>query len=111
MPEGLSDLTVQRLSVGEPVRVAGEARVFGQLGPLQHDLAEPLPLPLVLDAEEDHLAAGAREGTVGGYGGVAGAAPGRLLVAVQGVVGGEAHPLGERLEEGDLDGRALTGSL
>jgi hypothetical protein len=42
---------------------------------------------------------------------VAGAAAGRLFVAVFGVVGGEAHPLGERLEEGDLDGRALAGPL
>jgi hypothetical protein len=78
---------------------------------LQHRLAKSLPLPLVLDTEEDAPAVGPREGTVGGYRSVAGAAAGRLFVAVFGVVGGEAHPLGECLEEGDLDGRALAGPL
>jgi hypothetical protein len=78
---------------------------------LQHRLAKSLPLPLVLDTEEDAPAVGPREGTVGGYRSVAGASAGRLFVAVFGVVGGEAHPLGERLEEIDLYGCALAGPL
>jgi hypothetical protein len=42
---------------------------------------------------------------------VAGAAARRPFVTVHGEVGREAHPLGERLEEGDLYGRAIARPL
>src|SRR3712207_526194 len=61
---------MQGVHVFDALRVAGEAFVSGQGGLLQNGLAEPHPLPLVLNAEEDHLLVAALEGTVGGYGGV-----------------------------------------
>src|SRR3712207_1177909 len=104
------DLPVQDVPVLDAPEVAGEAFVPGQGGLPQHDLAEPLPLPLVLDAEEDHLPVAALEGAVGGDGGVARPGPRRLFATVQGEVGGEPHPLAEGLEERDLEGDAFAGA-
>jgi hypothetical protein len=62
MPEGLFDLAFQHLPVGEPVRVTQETCIFRQIGTLQHRLAELLPFPLVLDAEEVDLASAHAKG-------------------------------------------------
>src|SRR5215211_1215208 len=85
-PEDLLDLLGQGIPVGEPVGVAREACVSGQFRALQYFLAESFPLPLVLNAHEHDLAACARKGTVGSYGGVAGAAAVRLSLPVHSVV-------------------------
>ena len=75
---------------------------------LADDLAERLPLRLGLHGEE-HGAVGAAVGTVGNDRGVAHAGARRRLAAVEGVVGGVAHPLGEGVEERGLDDASLTG--
>src|SRR5215207_10017043 len=105
------DLLVQVVPVLDALRIAGEAFVPGQSGLLQHDLTEPLPLPLVLDSEEDYLPVAALEGSVRSDGCVARPGPRRFLATVHGEVGGEAHPFSERLEERYLDGGAFARPL
>ena len=109
--EDLVDGGLQGLAVGHPLRVGVEARIGGQLGPLQHLGAEADPLPLVLQPEEHGLPVGPLERAVGRDGGVPGAAAGRRRAAVQRVVEGKAHPLAERLQHRDLDGRPFPAAL
>src|ERR671916_725645 len=65
------DLLLQGLAVLHPARVVVEELVACHLRPPEHGLAESLPFPLVLYAEEDTLPIPAHKGSVGGYGGVA----------------------------------------
>ena len=90
--------------------VAVEARIGGKLRLFQDGGAEARPFALVLDAEEHGLAVADRERPVGMDGGVRGAGARRRGAAVGGEVGGIAHPLAQRLEHRDVEGRAFAGA-
>ena len=98
-------------SRGHALGVAGEARLLGQLGPLQHLVAEVEPLALVLQAEHHAAAVGAGgERAVGVDRGVRGAGARRRRRAVEGVVQRVAGPLGQRLEHRDVQMPASPGA-
>src|SRR5512147_1014115 len=101
--EGLLDDPGELRAVNDPLAVGGEARVGGQLGPPQHLAAEGGPLALVLQAEDDLAAVAGPVRAVGGDARVRGAGADGRVPAVVAVVEGLGHPLGQRLEHGDLD--------
>ena len=101
--EGVDDELPQRVPLGHPAGVAGEPRVGGQLGPLQHDLAEADPLALVLQAQHHRTAVAGRERAVRVDGGVRGPGPRRRRRAVEGVVERVGRPLGQRLQHRHVD--------
>ena len=77
-------------------------------GRLQHPLAEHGPLAVVLQAQE-HLPA--QVGAVRGDGRVPGAGAPDVLLAVDGVVVGLAHPLAQGVQQGHLEAGSAAGAL
>ncbi len=102
------DLGLQRLAVGVAHARVGVARVLRQRRVAEHRLAEARELGLVLHGEEYGLAAARAVGAVRGDGGVECARARRRAAAVVGEVGGKAHPFAQRLEHGDVQGRAFA---
>ena len=90
----------------EPVAKRGSSIEPGRPEEL---LAQGRPFALVLDGEQHVLAVGRGVGAVRGDGRVLGADARGLGAAVAGVVGGLAHPLGQRLEQRDLHGTGHAG--
>src|SRR5215210_341745 len=109
--EGTLDLFVELHPVRDPLRVRGEPRILRHARIFEYLLAEPRPLPLVLDSQEDDLPVAAVERTVGSDGCVTGPAPLRLLAAVVGEVGWKAHPLAQGFEHRDVERGALARAL
>ena len=104
---GLDDRR-QLAVVGHPVRVGGEPLVGDQVRPAKHPLAEHGPLAVVLQAQE-HLPA--QVGAVRGDGRVPGAGAPDVLLAVDGVVVGLAHPLAQGVQQGHLEAGSAAGAL
>ncbi len=108
--EPFGDDGVDLLAVGDPVGAGDEPGVVDETGAAEDGDAQGLPLALVLDGEHHVLAVGGGERAVRRDRGVLRADPRRLGPAVARVVRGLAHPLGEGVEEGDLDrGRPARG--
>src|SRR5207302_122517 len=91
-----------------PAGVGREPLVAGDLRPPEDLRTEKSPFPIALNSELDGPAVPRPEGPVGGDRGVAGSRSDGLLSAVQAVINGMAHPLGETVEERDLAGGAFT---
>jgi hypothetical protein len=108
--ESVLDDRGQLVVARRPVRVAREPGVRCQVTPLQHVVAENEPLPVVLNPEKDRAVAGA-ERAVRGDGRMPCPGPRKWLPTVVREVDGLSHPLAERIDHGNVQGRAHPGVL
>jgi hypothetical protein len=91
--------------------VVAKSWIGGELGPQEHRLAEPRPLPVVLHAEEDGAAVTRLERPVRRERGMVQSGTGRGRTAVRRVIEGVAEPLGQCLQQRDLECLAVSGPL
>ncbi len=100
--EGAFDDLDELVAMSDTVGVGREPGVVRQRRVAEHGLAEPRPLTLVLDPELDASIRGT-ERAVRGDRGVCRAGALRRLAGEHGEVHRVAHPLGQSVEQRDLD--------
>ena len=104
-----ASFVVQLGSMLDAKRVRAKPLIVGQFGLAQNFDAEPRPLPRILDPEIHLIAVAAAECPVRRDRRMVHAAAQRRRATIGRVVRRSPHPLGERIEQRNVDRGALAG--